>query len=62
MVETVLRAAEKPLSIDAVRFQTKLKSWSTARAILLEMLADRTINGLKTSRGWIFWIEQEAKP
>lgn len=53
----VLRNASQPLSIDAVRYRTEIRSWDKARALLLELLYEKKIEGIKTSKSWIFWLE-----
>ena len=55
-VLNVLKVSSQPLSVDAVRFRSKIPSWSTARAALLELLADGQIRGMKTSKSWVFWM------
>ena len=54
-VKQILKDSKIPQSIDSIRFQAKIRSWGTARALLLEMLASGEVSGMKTSRGWIFW-------
>ena len=53
----VLRNASQPLSIDAVRYRTEIRSWDKARALLLELLYEKNVVGIKSSKSWIFWLE-----
>ena len=55
-VLSVLKVSSQPLSIDAVRFRSRIPSWSTARATLLELLVAGQIKGMKTSKSWVFWM------
>lgn len=53
-----LKVSDMPLSIEAVKFRSKMSSWGTTRSILLELLVNGKIRGLKSSNGWIFWSLQ----
>jgi len=57
----VLRNAETPLSVEAVRVKAGIKSWVTAKAVLLELLAKGKIVGMKTDKSWIFGLPETMK-
>ena len=58
----VLGEASQPLSIDAVRWRAGIKSWDSARALLFELVIDGRIRGIKTSKGWVFWLNLVDQP
>jgi len=47
-----------PMDIENIRVKAGIKSWSTAKATLLELVLERRILGTKTTKSWIFWIPQ----
>lgn len=52
----LLQGAGIPVSIDYVAHNLGL-SWSTARAILLQLALEKRITAQKTSKSWIFSID-----
>jgi len=60
----ILKALEKnstqPLSVDAIAHITGLH-WLTAKALLLELMAEGKIAGMKTSKAWVFGLPQAMK-
>lgn len=52
-----LREAESPLDCEKIRIFCKIGNWNTALKHCLELLIQGRIKGLKTSKGWIFWID-----
>jgi len=60
----ILKALEKnstqPLSVDAIAHITGLH-WLTAKALLLELMAEGKIAGMKTSKAWVFGLPQTMK-
>jgi len=55
--ENILKAlqeANRPLGIDTIRAKAGIKAWETTKAILLELMAEGKIVGMKTGKGWIF--------
>jgi hypothetical protein len=50
----VLQSSHIPLSIEAVRAKAGIKSWVTAKAVLLELLIKGEIVGMKTDKSWVF--------
>lgn len=43
-----------PISIESVRKKAEIKSWVTAKSILLELLLQGQIFGLKSDKSWVF--------
>jgi hypothetical protein len=58
----VIENAETPLSIEAVRVKAGIKSWVTAKAVLLELLAKGKLVGIKTDKSWSFGLLEKMKP
>jgi len=58
---TCLKEATMPLSVESIRVASGIGNWNTALKHCLELLLQGKIRGLKTSKSWIFWIEQEAE-
>ena len=56
-VLTALRGSAIPSAIETVRKEAGIKSWVTAKATLLELLVEELILGQKTTKSWIFWLE-----
>jgi hypothetical protein len=48
-----------PVSIEYIAQRVNV-GWGTALRYALELLADGKINGVKTTKSWVFWIEQKA--
>jgi hypothetical protein len=57
---TTLENATQPLDIEKIRTEVGIGNWNTALKHCLELLIAKKINGMKTSKSWVFWIE--AKP
>ena len=53
----VLKDAKAPQSVEAVRAAAGLGSWEAAKALLLELLVEERIKGMRTSTSWIFWLD-----
>jgi len=54
IVDAVL-GSDLPLSVDNVRATAGLSNWESTKALLLELVLERKIKGIRTSKGWIFW-------
>ena len=57
--EKITRALEKtdvPMDIEKIRVEVGIGHWNTALKHCLELLVAGKINGLKTSKSWVFWI------
>jgi adenylate kinase family enzyme len=60
-----LSQQSQPTDIEKVKTSCKIGNWNTAKAHCLQLLAQGKIQGQKTSKGWVFWIQQqktELKP
>jgi hypothetical protein len=53
-----LRNSSMPMDIENVRVRAGIKSWVTSKSILLELLWEGKISGQKTTKSWIFWVEE----
>jgi hypothetical protein len=63
-VVDVLRMSDAPLAIETIRRACRIGSWVTAKSILLELMVQNEICGVKTSKSWIFWsvpIDNETR-
>jgi len=56
-----LRSSTIPLDVENIRVSCKIGNWNTALKHCLELVLSKEIKGQKTSKGWIFWINQEAE-
>ena len=54
----VLGEAMMPMDVENVRVQVGMKNWESTKSILLEMVLQGSIEGQKTTKGWIFWTNQ----
>lgn len=50
----VIREADMPLGIETIRKKAGIKIWETAKAILLELVVEGKIAGMKTGKSWVF--------
>jgi len=55
----VLRNSSMPMDIENVRVKAGIKSWVTSKSVLLELLCEGKISGQKTTKSWIFWVDQQ---
>jgi hypothetical protein len=44
------------MDVENVRLRAGLKNWESTKAILLEMVLQGAIQGQKTTKSWVFWI------
>jgi len=51
----VLESSETPLDIEKIRTEVGIGNWNTALKHCLELLLGEKINGMKTSKSWVFW-------
>ena len=58
----VIQKADRPLSIENVRTRVGIKIWETAKALLLELLVEGKILGLKTGKSWVFGRPETMTP
>jgi len=57
----VLGSSPIPMDTENVRVKAGIKSWATAKATLLELVLERRILGAKTTKSWIFWVQQQSE-
>lgn len=55
----VLTDANEPTDIEKIRVEAGIGHWNTALKHCLELLIAKKISGIKTSKSWIFWIEND---
>ena len=53
-----LSLTEIPQTVEAIRTAAGIGNWQSAKAILLELLAEGKIKGMKTSSSWVFWLDK----
>ena len=58
----VLTDANEPTDVEKIRVRAGIGHWNTTLKHCLELLIAKRINGTKTSKSWIFWVEKEAQP
>ncbi|MBN1357571.1 hypothetical protein JW988_02270 [Candidatus Bathyarchaeota archaeon] len=51
---SVVLKAECPLAIETIRRKAGIKVWETTKALLLELMVEGKIAGLKTGKSWVF--------
>jgi len=49
----------RPVDIEKIRVACNIGNWNTALKHCLELLIQGKIEGRKTSKSWIFWINKE---
>ena len=59
VILSVLRDVQIPQTVEAVRTAAGIGNWQSAKAILLELLAEGKIKAMKTSSSWIFWYDKQ---
>jgi hypothetical protein len=52
-----LAAASQPLDVERIRVKSNIANWQTALKHCLELLHEGKIQGIKTSKSWIFWTK-----
>lgn len=55
-IREVLKGSSIPMDVENVRLKAGLKNWESTKAILLEMVLQGSIQGQKTTKSWIFWV------
>jgi hypothetical protein len=56
-----LAESKIPLCVENIRTACHIGNWNTALKHCLELLLENRIQGQDTSRGWIFWLDEERK-
>ena len=54
-VLALLRRYEQPCDVEKIRREAGIQNWNSVLRHCLELYMDGEVNGLKTSRGWVFW-------
>jgi hypothetical protein len=60
--EKVFKAVKNspiPIDTENVRVKAGIKSWVTGKTTLLELLCEGKICGQKTTKSWIFWVDND---
>lgn len=52
-----LDKATMPLGVENIRVACGIGNWNTVLTHCLELLLQGKINGQKTSKSWVFWVE-----
>jgi hypothetical protein len=55
----VLSQAEQPMDVEKIRSEAGIGHWNTALSHCLELLVHNQISGTKTSKSWVFWLDQK---
>lgn len=61
--ERIIRIVSKatmPLDVEFIRVEADIKNWQTAISHLLQLVIEEKICGQKTTKGWIFWMDNET--
>jgi hypothetical protein len=56
--ERLVRDAPQPVGISYLSNGLGL-NWSTARALVFELVLEGKIKGIKTGQGWLFWSPEK---
>jgi hypothetical protein len=51
----VLESANRPTDIEKIRLEVGIGNWNTALVHCLGLLLAKKINGMKTTKSWVFW-------
>jgi hypothetical protein len=55
-----LDEATQPADMEKIRAACKIGNWNTAMKHCLELYSQGSIQGQKTTKGWIFWTHEET--
>lgn len=53
-----LETATQPMDVEKIRVDLRMGNWNTVLKHCLQLVMEKKISGLKTSKSWIFWIEK----
>ena len=56
----VLENSSVPMDVENVRLRAGMKNWESTKSILLEMALLRSVSAKKTSRSWVFWVNDTS--
>ena len=52
---SLISETSEPLDIEKIRAACGIGNWNTALKHCLELVLEKKISGVKTSKSWIFW-------
>ena len=55
----MLEKATQSMDVEKIRIEAGIGNWNTALKHCLQLLIEKKINGERTSKSWVFWIEKE---
>jgi hypothetical protein len=58
----MLEKANQPMDVEKIRVGVGIGNWQTASKHCLELVIAEKIRGQKTSKSWIFWMDQRREP
>jgi hypothetical protein len=56
-IRRVLDESPQPMDVEKIRVACDIGNWQTALKHCLELLFDGKIQGVKTSKSWVFWAK-----
>jgi len=56
-----LEKCKEPQAIETIRKNAGITHWDAALVACLELLVAGEINGMKTSKSWIFWGKKDTR-
>lgn len=59
-VSEIIAEAPMPVSVEYIAQRVNV-GWGTALRYALELLADGKIKGMKTTKSWVFWVQNSTK-
>lgn len=54
-----LKTCVEPQAVETIRRNAGIGHWDAALSSCFEAMVYGLIKGLKTSKGWVFWVEKE---
>ncbi|MBL7080773.1 hypothetical protein ISS39_10660 [Candidatus Bathyarchaeota archaeon] len=56
-IQSLLENLGKPCDVERIRREMGLSNWNTVLRHCLELYITGEVEGLKTTRGWVFWSD-----
>lgn len=56
-----LSSCSEPQAVETIRVKTGTSHWSAVLSHCLELMINGRIEGMKTSKSWVFWVPEEKK-
>ncbi len=56
-----LEACTEPQGIQTIQKGTGISHWNATLSICLELMVQGKIKGTKTSKSWVFWVDNVRK-